>query len=56
VLIAWLQFSQVSESIREVIAFPKTQTASCLMSDAPSRVDKKQLDELGLALKEPQES
>jgi aspartyl-tRNA synthetase len=45
-----------SESIREVIAFPKTQTASCLMSDAPSRVDKKQLDELGLALKEAQES
>jgi aspartyl-tRNA synthetase len=41
-----------SESIREVIAFPKTQTASCLMSDAPSRVDKKQLDELGLVLKE----
>jgi aspartyl-tRNA synthetase len=45
-----------SESIREVIAFPKTQTASCLLSDAPSRVDKKQLDELGLALKETQES
>jgi aspartyl-tRNA synthetase len=45
-----------SESIREVIAFPKTQTASCLMSDAPSRVDKKQLDELGLTLKESQES
>jgi len=44
-----------AESIREVIAFPKTQTASCLMSDAPSRVDKKQLDELGLALKEPQD-
>jgi aspartyl-tRNA synthetase len=45
-----------SESIREVIAFPKTQTASCLMSDAPSRVDKKQLDELGLAITETQES
>ena len=45
-----------SESIREVIAFPKTQTASCLLSDAPSRVDRKQLDELGLAVKEPQES
>jgi aspartyl-tRNA synthetase len=43
-----------SESIREVIAFPKTQTASCLLSDAPSRVEKKQLDELGLAVKEPQ--
>lgn len=45
-----------AESIREVIAFPKTQTASCLMSDAPSRVDKKQLDELGLAVLEPLES
>ena len=44
-----------SESIREVIAFPKTQTATCLLSDAPSRVDKKQLDELGLAITEPQE-
>jgi len=43
-----------SESIREVIAFPKTQTATCLLSDAPSRVDKKQLDELGLAITEPQ--
>jgi len=45
-----------ADSIREVIAFPKTQTASCLMSDAPSRVDKRQLDELGLALTESQES
>jgi aspartyl-tRNA synthetase len=45
-----------SESIREVIAFPKTQTASCLMSDAPSRVNQKQLDELGLAITEPQDS
>ena len=43
-----------SESIREVIAFPKSQTASCLLSDAPSRVDQTQLDELGLAVREPQ--
>jgi aspartyl-tRNA synthetase len=44
-----------SDSIREVIAFPKTQTASCLMSDAPSRVDKRQLDELGLAFTDPKD-
>ena len=41
-----------AESIREVIAFPKTQTASCPLTDAPSKVDPRQLDELGLRLKE----
>ncbi len=40
-----------SESIREVIAFPKTQKGTCLMTDAPSRVDSKQLDELWIKLK-----
>ena len=34
------------ESIRDVIAFPKTQQASCLLTDAPSPVDDKQLKEL----------
>ncbi|MBC6418747.1 MAG: aspartate--tRNA ligase, partial [Prochloron sp. SP5CPC1] len=34
------------ESIRDVIAFPKTQQASCLLTAAPSEVDKKQLKEL----------
>ncbi len=37
-----------SESIRDVIAFPKTQKASCLLTDAPSRVDTGQLKVLGL--------
>ncbi|MFA9465380.1 MAG: aspartate--tRNA ligase [Velocimicrobium sp.] len=36
------------DSIRDVIAFPKVKDASCLMTDAPNVVDKKQLDELGL--------
>jgi aspartyl-tRNA synthetase len=41
-----------SESIRDVIAFPKTQKGTCLMTDAPSRVDSKQLDELWIRIKE----
>ncbi len=37
------------ESIRDVIAFPKTQQASCLLTDAPALVDNKQLKELEIA-------
>ena len=39
------------QSIREVIAFPKTQKGVCPLTEAPSVVDEKQLDELGLKLK-----
>jgi aspartyl-tRNA synthetase len=40
-----------SQSIRDVMAFPKTQTASCLLTDAPSAVDEDQLKELNLRIK-----
>jgi aspartyl-tRNA synthetase len=42
-----------SESIRDVIAFPKTQRASCLMTNAPNVVDDKQLRELHIRLRTP---
>ena len=39
-----------TESIRDVIAFPKNKDAVCLLSDAPDTVDQSQLDELGIAI------
>jgi aspartyl-tRNA synthetase len=42
-----------SESIRDVIAFPKTQRAQCLLTQAPSPVDEKQLRELHIRLRQP---
>ena len=42
-----------ASSIREVMAFPKTQTAGCLLTQAPSVVDDKQLRELGIRLRKP---
>ena len=42
-----------AESLRDVIAFPKTQRATCAVTDAPSPVDRDQLSDLGLSLLYP---
>ncbi len=43
------------DSIRDVIAFPKVKDASCLMTEAPERVEEKQLQELGIEVAEETE-
>ncbi len=45
-----------ASSIREVMAFPKTQSASCMLTNAPSQVDDKQLRELGIRQRAQQTS
>ncbi len=45
-----------ASSIREVMAFPKTQSASCMLTNAPSHVDDKQLRELGIRQRTQQTS
>ena len=39
------------DSIREIIAFPKTTSSLCLLTGSPSAVSQRQLDELGIAIK-----
>ncbi len=43
------------DSIRDVIAFPKTQTAACMMTNAPSPVDNKQLREVGVQVRKEED-
>ncbi len=45
-----------TENIRDVIAFPKTASASCLLTEAPNKVHEKQLEELGLSLKKEEKN
>lgn len=48
-------FLSGEDSIRQVIGFPKTTSALCLMTSSPSRVSKQQLDELSISIKKSKE-
>ena len=48
-----VMFMAGTDSIRDVIAFPKTQTAACLMTNAPTVVPEQQLNELHIRVKLP---
>ena len=52
----WAMLMAGANSIREVIAFPKTQTAHCPLTDAPSTADNRQLVELGIRLRQQEKS
>jgi aspartyl-tRNA synthetase len=43
-----------ASSIRDVMAFPKTQSAACLLTQAPAAVSERQLRELSIRLRKPQ--
>ena len=49
----WLMLFARLDNIRDVIAFPKTQRASDLLTGAPGEVDAKQLEELGIRVVTP---
>ena len=48
----WVALFNGSDSIRDVIAFPKNNAGRDIMIDAPSDIDKQQLDDLNLEIKE----
>jgi aspartyl-tRNA synthetase len=48
-----VMFMAGTDSIRDVIAFPKTQTAACLLTDAPTQASEQQLNELHIRVKLP---
>lgn len=48
----WIMILSGTDNIRDVIAFPKTASGNDLMSECPNKVEKSQLDELGISIKE----